>query len=166
MKEYNQHPQHEIIDGLLNQYFESYVPVTGAAKTEGGELVRAINRIIYRWYNDGDQIMEGYGKETCNAAARSILDKLEQQAIDIKPLNINRIMDWGYNCFGYNYDLKIYEDAKYLLDVFDKHPELFEMKSTGDMFKWHDDKVDVDDSWCDYEEDEEEDCDDYEMTTW
>lgn len=166
MKEYEQHPNHETINGLLTQYFESYVPAMGGAETEGGELCRAMNRIIYRWYNDGDQIMEGYGKETCNAPARSILDKLEMQGIDTEPMNIKRIMEWGYNCFGKEYDLKIYEDAEYLLDVFDKHPELFEMTSTGDMFEWKDDVVDVEDEqYNDYEDDEEE-CDDYEMTTW
>jgi ATP-dependent protease HslVU (ClpYQ) peptidase subunit len=136
----------------------------GPAETEGGELCRAMMRVMYRWENDGDQIMEGYGKETCNAAARSILDKLEQQAIDIEPLNINRIMDCGHNCFGDKYDLKIYEDAEYLLDVFDKHPELFEMKSTGDIFSYRDSVADVDneDEDEDWYDNEEEDDEEYE----
>ena len=161
MKEYEQHPNRKAISGLLCQYFENYVPGMGEAETEGGELCRAMMRILYRWENDGDQIMEGYGKETCNAAARSILDKLDMQGIDIEPLNIKRIMECGYNCFDNKYDLRVYEDAEYLLNVFDQHPELFEMKSTGDMFKWHDDNVDVDDYYYDYEDECEEEDEDY-----
>ncbi|MBQ5474718.1 MAG: hypothetical protein IIT65_08430, partial [Lachnospiraceae bacterium] len=92
----------------------------GAAETEGGELTRAMNRVIYRWYNDGDQIMEGYGRETCNAAARAILKKLKHHNIDIDDMNIKSILEHGYNCFGIEYDYKIYEDAEYLIDVLDK----------------------------------------------
>ena len=33
--------------------------------SNAGEIVRAVNRIIYRYYNDGDKFYEGYGIETC-----------------------------------------------------------------------------------------------------
>lgn len=156
---FNQHPSREVLDNRLDQYFSKYVPASGACKTEGGELVRAMIRIIYRWYNDGDQIMEGYGRETCNAAARSILRKLLRHNIDIEDMNIKRILEKGYNCFGNEYDYKIYEDAEYLIDVLDKHPELFEMDNTGDMFSYTDSAADVDDG--DWYDDEEEDDEEY-----
>lgn len=54
----------------LSAMFEELVPLSGRADTVAGEIVRAINRIGYRYYNDGDCINEGYGKETCNSAAR------------------------------------------------------------------------------------------------
>lgn len=46
---------------------------SGKSDTIGGELIRAVNRICYRFYNDGDVIGCGYGNETCNAAGRYIL---------------------------------------------------------------------------------------------
>ncbi len=46
---------------------------TGKSDTIAGELIRAVNRICYRYYNDGDIIGYGYGNETCNAAGRYIL---------------------------------------------------------------------------------------------
>lgn len=54
--------------------FNRWVPASGAAETIGGEIVRAVNKIVYGYYNDGDMIDQDYGKETCNAAARFILN--------------------------------------------------------------------------------------------
>lgn len=54
----------------LSALFKELVPATGKADTEAGEIIRAVARINYRWYNDGDQLGIGYGKETCNPAAR------------------------------------------------------------------------------------------------
>lgn len=63
----------------LNAMFEELVPDMGAAETKAGELVRAVSRIGYRFYNDGDKIGVGYGNETCNAAARYIMNEFKDQ---------------------------------------------------------------------------------------
>lgn len=57
----------------LNKLFEELVPESGPATTMAGEAVRATVRIAYRYYNDGDMIGKGYGKETCNPAARFLM---------------------------------------------------------------------------------------------
>ena len=54
----------------VNTKFEELVPLEGKADTLAGEIVRAISRIGYRFYNDGDQVGVGYGKQTCNPPAR------------------------------------------------------------------------------------------------
>ena len=54
----------------INKLFKELVPETGKAGSLAGELVRAMSRIGYRFYNDGDQLGIGYGKETCNPAGR------------------------------------------------------------------------------------------------
>ena len=46
------------------------MPPSGKAETVAGEIIRAADRIHYRWWNDGDKINVGYGKETCNGTAR------------------------------------------------------------------------------------------------
>jgi len=48
----------------LEKLFAKLVPPSGPAKTEEGELVRAIMRIWYRYTNDGDYWFKGYGRET------------------------------------------------------------------------------------------------------
>jgi hypothetical protein len=44
------------------------VPGSGKTGTVEGEMLRAINRIVYRWWNDGDKFYEGYGAETAGPA--------------------------------------------------------------------------------------------------
>lgn len=45
--------------------YSALVPDRGNAGTIEGEMLRAINRIVYRdFYNDGDKYNEGYGAET------------------------------------------------------------------------------------------------------
>ena len=48
----------------INALFEELVPPMGKADSLAGELVRATCRIGYRYFNDGDHIGIGYGKET------------------------------------------------------------------------------------------------------
>mgnify|MGYP003291541407 CR=1 FL=1 len=52
------------VDDLLGELFDLYVPNMGAANTIGGECVRALNRIVYRYYNDGDVAGYNYGVTT------------------------------------------------------------------------------------------------------
>lgn len=44
--------------------FDELVPPQGKADTQAGELIRAMGRILYRWFNDGDVFYKGYGVET------------------------------------------------------------------------------------------------------
>ncbi len=60
-------------DKKLATLFSELVPHIGKADSLAGEITRAAGRIGYRWANDGDQIGIGYGKETCNPAARFLL---------------------------------------------------------------------------------------------
>jgi len=44
------------------------VPSVGPCDTAEGEMLRAINKIVYRRYNDGDYFYKGYGCETAGPA--------------------------------------------------------------------------------------------------
>lgn len=59
----------------IEDLFEELVPTSGKADTVAGEIIRAIARISYRNYNDGDHIGVGYGNETCNPPARYLMKK-------------------------------------------------------------------------------------------
>jgi hypothetical protein len=52
------------LDSKLDAYFKKLVPDSGSADTIEGEMIRAMSRILYRYYNDGDFFFRGYGKET------------------------------------------------------------------------------------------------------
>ena len=139
------------IDEKLNELFRELVPNVGKADTLAGEIIRAISRIGYRWYNDGDMINKDYGKETCNAAARFLMyntnDTIREHIADIADTQ----------CFPSD----IYEDRlqELKIEVFnyiEQHPETREQE-TVDMFQYSEpeDYDEEDDDWC-------EDCEDYE----
>lgn len=106
------------ITDQLQVYFDELVPESGPAKTVAGELVRAIMRILYRDYNDGDLWYTGYGKETCGDSVIYLIEHIE----DLQDLFDDMIY-------------KEMEDAEYtdaLEDVasrvmvyLNEHPELF-----------------------------------------
>ena len=48
--------------------YNKLVAGMGKSETVEGEMLRAINRIAYRYYNDGDEYMTGYGTETAGPA--------------------------------------------------------------------------------------------------
>lgn len=56
--------QEKSISDKLERLSNELVPDSGVADTIEGEMVRAINRIWYRYENNGDYWYRGYGKET------------------------------------------------------------------------------------------------------
>lgn len=57
------------VTNKFNEMFDKYVPGEGKANTVGGEILRAVNRIAYRNFNDGDYFWYDYGIETCGSSA-------------------------------------------------------------------------------------------------
>lgn len=66
----------EELDRIDNELSRALVPPTGKANTLGGEMLRAVERLIYRYYNDGDVIGKGYGIETCQSSYFYLEDTL------------------------------------------------------------------------------------------
>lgn len=133
---FDTHPRRQEIDDKINALFEQYVPCSGKCDTVGGEIIRAMSRIGYRYYNDGDMCQRGYGCETVNPACRYLI----AQGL---PLSI-----WDrYNYRVSEYDYRMYEDFIGILEYLDEHPELFETPNEDDMFDFGDPDEDYDDRW-------------------
>jgi len=58
----------DVLEKRNEVLFSKLVPSSGKCETLEGETLRAINRIIYRYYNDGDYWFDGYGIETAGPA--------------------------------------------------------------------------------------------------
>lgn len=129
----------------LNELFEELVPTSGKAATAAGEIVRAINRIAYRNYNDGDHIGVGYGRETCNPAARYLAAKCDREVASL----ISAI--WGIEN-DKAYDLILAQLEAAVIEYLETHPDLKAVENHEDMFDYRDADEDVDT----YDEDEEE----------
>ena len=62
-------------DEKLEDLFKPFVKQSGTSDTQGGEIVRAYNRLAYR--NDGDFYYEGYGLETCGGDATFLIEETD-----------------------------------------------------------------------------------------
>lgn len=127
----------------LENLFDELVPAQGKADTVAGEIVRAFARIKYRCFNDGDHIGIGYGKETCNAAARYLMNHC--------PNTKDIILDmWGmWNDDEYESELEML--GVKVIEFIEDHPSLKDVANTVDMWDYFDKDEDNDD----YEDDDE-----------
>ena len=64
-----------------NVLFDKLVQRTGKSNFIEGEMLRAINRIAYRFYNDGDVYYEGYGCETAGPAHSFLINCTEINSV-------------------------------------------------------------------------------------
>ena len=44
----------------FNKLFSLYVPNRGPSNTNGGEMLRCISRLVYKFYNDGERVSRYY----------------------------------------------------------------------------------------------------------
>lgn len=132
----------------LNELFEELVPVNGKSDTVAGELVRAVERITYRNWNDGDHIGVGYGKETCNPAARFIMAR---GCATMRKLVENM---WGIENDD-KYDAHVAALELSTITHIKLHPELKETPNNEDMWDFRNPEEDCDD-WDEDFDDEED----------
>ena len=130
---------------VLNELFKELVPASGKADSLAGEIVRAVSRIGYRFFNDGDRVNQGYGKETCNPAARF----LSQKAPEAIAIRADRM--WASRMSDEEYEKALDDLVQATYDIVTAHPEL-RQQETGDMWDWYDENEDRDDSWNDEDE--------------
>lgn len=117
----------------INALFSELVPVSGKADTVAGEIVRAVSRIGYRNYNDGDHIGVGYGKETCNPAARYLLKNGgDEVAVIVRGM-------WGMEADSlYDKAVEMLEEAA--AAYIEQHPELKATPNSEDMWSYRDER--------------------------
>ena len=121
------------------------MPPSGKAETVAGEIIRAADRIHYRWWNDGDKINVGYGKETCNGTAR-YLEKIRGSEFPVEVWN-GSLGEDAYTEFTENLVAEMYAFIK-------AHPELETTPNSEDS------RMDFIDNDLDRDVEEEEEYED------
>lgn len=95
---------------VLDAVFDTgIVPGSGKADTKAGEIIRAMMRIIYRYYNDGDKFFEGYGLETAAPSVAYLMDTIDEVATYVA-----NMFDKLYN---YESDAKYNDAIETLADI-------------------------------------------------
>ena len=129
--------------------WEQYVPSCGKADTLGGEILRAINRIVYKFYNDGDTVARYYSSNYNHSwGAEKFLYKHVPNYYLMR--DITDDMD---------FESAVCKNLKTVVDYLRENPALFEVKNTEDFLdlspkeEWPCEEDDYDE-WD--EEDEEE----------
>ena len=134
--------------------WKELVPGQGKAETVEGEMLRAINRMVYRFYNDGDKYFEGYGAETAGPAHAFLVDANH-------PLKsaMNKILDEPTGDASYERMLKDALDM--ILDHIESKQGKYTPNNVGDMFDYdsyfEDEEDDDDDYTYDYDDEEDDD---------
>ena len=147
--DYFSEPLKEFIGGDLEKRNESLydklVPGMGKADTQEGEMLRAINRIIYRYYNDGDEYFRGYGTETAGPAHSFLVNA---------NTGVRSAMEKIFGD-GTNYEETIQDALEHILS----HIEAKQGKytpNTEDMFSYEAEFEDEEDYEDDYYDEEDE----------
>ena len=106
----------------IDDMFERFVPWSGKANTIGGEIVRAINRICYRFYNDGDTVAHYYGNEyNLSWACDDFLAKHVKGYNEMKDIED----EWEF-------EDALAENFNYIAEYLKAHEELFTTENTID----------------------------------
>ena len=149
----------EFVGGTLEKrnqkLFDKLVPGSGASETVEGELMRAINRLVYRWYNDGDYFYKGYGAETAGPA-HSFLTNSNQIPFELQTTlesTFNKAM--GANEDGYERLIKFALEK--VIDHVEATPEDEYTPLKQEMFDFESEFEDEEDYDDDYYDDEDDD---------
>ena len=140
--------------------FEKYLPDRGEGETKATQIVTAVCKLVYKWYNDGDvfdnsYVLEGWANDLSDYA-NWLWEHTET----------NEILDKVFNCYNHDhYEDLLKELADKLLDEKYLESENKIMK-TGSIYKCdgkfqfvENDEYEEDED--EYEEDEYEDGDYY-----
>lgn len=132
---------------------EKYLPDSGEGETLATQTVTAVNKLIYKWYNDGDTYdtttMQGWANDLSSYA--NWLDQNIDGAGDI----LHKIYDLSYNDEnGYERILKELADTCLDIDYLDR---LNEQPKDGSVYECDGDFV-----FEEFQEDDEYDEDEYE----
>ena len=126
--------------------YDKLVAGSGKSDTVEGEMLRAINRIIYRYYNDGDEYTTGYGTETAGPAHSFLVNANH-------PLKSAMVKIFGD---GTNYEQTIKDALDTILDYIESRQGKYTPNNVGDMFdyepEFEDDEYEEEDYDADYDE--------------
>lgn len=117
----------------LEAIFEATVPASGKADTLAGEIARAMMRLNYRNYNDGDVFFSGYGLETCAPSAAFLMgvdDSLREAILEI----MEHAEEYDYDIDS-DYEVDLRTLTSIVVDFLISNPTLFGTENDQDSLE-------------------------------
>ena len=146
---------------IFDRINDEYLPDMGEGDTKATQIVTVLNKLIYKWYNDGDVFDNNYGLSGWANDLSSYANWMYNYVPESKP-----ILDKIKSCFGnddYELLLKDLADTFFdeeLLESFNSEPKVGSIYDCDGPFSFTDWEEEDEEDWEeDYweEEDEEED---------
>ena len=148
----------EFIGGELEKrndaLYDKLVPSMGDAETVEGEMLRAINKIIYRWFNDGDKYYEGYGTETAGPAHSFLVNANHPQRSAMVRLFKEFVSDEEY-------ERMLNDILDVILDHIESRQGDYTKNTLGGMYDYESEYVNEEEDEGDYDDWYEDEEDDY-----
>ena len=139
----------------FEELIDKYIPMRGEGETKATQIVTAVNKLVYKWYNDGDVFDNSYALEGwCNDLSSYANWLYEHTNVDV-------ILAKIANCLNdSDYEDLLKEVTDMLLDEeylakMDKEKKVETIYKCDGIFKWVE-PVEDEDDW-DYEEEDEDD---------
>lgn len=151
---YNKNMSYDQAVGKINEFvgkeledrnqplYDKLVPGQGDAETVEGEMLRAINRIIYRYYNDGDEYFRGYGIETAGPAHSFLVNANHPQRAAMKKI-------FGD---GTDYEQTIKDALDVILDYIESRQGEYTKNTLGGIFDYEPEFEEEEDDYDDYDD--------------
>lgn len=139
---------------------EKYLPAMGEGETKATQIVTAVTKLVYKWYNDGDIFDNTYSMEGWGNDLSSYANWLYQNT----NVEVQNILDKISDCmFDGEYEILLKELADQLLDeeylyIQNKLDKVGTIYDCDGDFKFVESYEDEED-YYDYEEEEEEEED-------
>lgn len=137
-----------------DEMYDKYVPSYGKADTLGGEILRAINRILYKFYNDGDTVAR---YDSCarnhSYGAELFLVKHVPAYVPMRNIDDDEFLE---------FEQAAAENLKVVVDYLRENPGLFETVNREDFLdlspeeEYDYDDWEEEDEWDEDEDDDEE----------
>lgn len=130
---------------FIDDMYERFVPWSGKANTVGGEIVRAISRICYKYYNDGDTVARYYSSEYNYSWACDSF--IEQYVVGYKSMK---------NTPEHKFEDELCKNFNHIAEWLKENEQLFQTNNETDCLdnapyqKWEEDWYE--DDWTDEEE--------------
>lgn len=108
-----------------NAWWDMYVPVCGKCNTLGGEILRAINKLVYRYYNDGDTVDHYYGSDynSMKGANTFLLKYVPGYR------SLENVAEWDF-------EREVCDRLKFIVDYLSDNPNLFETPNEDDYLNY------------------------------
>jgi hypothetical protein len=129
--------------------YNELVPGQGDAETVEGEMLRAINRIIYRFYNDGDKYFQGYGTETAGPAHSFLVNANH-------PLRSAMVRIFNEPSEDDSYERMIKDALDIILDHIESRQGKYTKNTMGGIFDFESEFEEEDDDYDDYYDEDDD----------